>query len=255
MVIHNNFIYHSREFFSTDIQFAMLYSFAGDDNMANLEIPQLAKRQFFGGSEISPSPPAPTASGNNAHMLYIFNRNGVCLSAQQDHKFMFGLLFSLKSLTTKMDPTSCFLPMNSVEKGNLGVTSYLDKSVHFTVSGQIILVTYPRTGDLRISLKYIYYLYVEYVVKDPLCSPGTQIKSELFNTNTLDQYVRGLGWSTSETESMDLYGIVAESEKITSTKMADDPWYNNPFLWSFDSINSRITATLFFASGNEHQML
>lgn len=72
--------------------------------------------QFFGGSEISPSTPAPTASGNNAHMMYIFNRNGVCLlyrewnrplrtlSAQQDHKLMFGLLFSLKSLTAKMDP-------------------------------------------------------------------------------------------------------------------------------------------------------
>jgi hypothetical protein len=73
--------------------------------------------QFFGGSEISPSPPAPTASGNNAHMIYVFNRNGVCLlyrewnrplhtlNAQQDHKLMFGLLFSLKSLTAKMDPT------------------------------------------------------------------------------------------------------------------------------------------------------
>lgn len=73
--------------------------------------------QFFGGSEISPSPPAPTASGNNAHMMYVFNRNGVCLlyrewnrplhtlNAQQDHKLMFGLLFSLKSLTAKMDPT------------------------------------------------------------------------------------------------------------------------------------------------------
>lgn len=73
--------------------------------------------QFFGGSEISPSPPAPTASGNNAHMIYVFNRNGVCLlyrewnrplhtlNQQQDHKLMFGLLFSLKSLTAKMDPT------------------------------------------------------------------------------------------------------------------------------------------------------
>ncbi|PNY12347.1 trafficking protein particle complex subunit 1-like protein [Trifolium pratense] len=82
--------------------------------------------QFFGGSEISPSPPAPTASGNNGHMLYVFNRNGICLlyrewnrplhtlNAQQDHKLMFGLLFSLKSLTAKMDPTSA-------EKGNLGV--------------------------------------------------------------------------------------------------------------------------------------
>ncbi|KAK4363016.1 hypothetical protein RND71_018257 [Anisodus tanguticus] len=82
--------------------------------------------QFFGGSEISPSPPPPTVSGNNAHMLYVFNRNGVCLlyrewnrplktlNPQQHHKFMFGLLFSLKSLTAKMDPTSD-------EKGNLGV--------------------------------------------------------------------------------------------------------------------------------------
>jgi len=73
--------------------------------------------QFFGGSEISPSPPAPAASGNNGHMMYVFNRNGVCLlyrewnrplrtlDAQQDHKLMFGLLFSLKSLTAKMDPT------------------------------------------------------------------------------------------------------------------------------------------------------
>lgn len=75
------------------------------------------RMQFFGGSEISPSPPAPTASGNNAHMIYVFNRNGVCLlyrewnrplhtlNQQQDHKLMFGLLFSLKSLTAKMDPT------------------------------------------------------------------------------------------------------------------------------------------------------
>lgn len=78
-----------------------------------------SKMQFFGGTEISPSPPVPTASGNNAHMMYVFNRNGVCLlyrewnrplktlSSQQDHKLMFGLLFSLKSLTAKMDPTRC----------------------------------------------------------------------------------------------------------------------------------------------------
>lgn len=81
--------------------------------------------QFFGGSEISPSPPALTASGNNGHMLYVFNRNGICLlyrewnrplhtlNAQQDHKLMFGLLFSLKSLTAKMDPTRYICMFNS----------------------------------------------------------------------------------------------------------------------------------------------
>ncbi|CAI8616151.1 unnamed protein product [Vicia faba] len=167
--------------------------------------------QFFGGSEISPSPPPPTASGNNGHMLYVFNRNGICLlyrewnrplhtlNAQQDHKLMFGLLFSLKSLTAKMDPTSA-------EKGNLGVPQLPGQGCSFhsfrtntyklsfmeTPSGiKIILVTHPRTGDLRDSLKYIYNLYVEYVVKNPLYTPGSPIRSELFNT-TLDQYVRGI---------------------------------------------------------------
>ncbi|XP_054816954.1 uncharacterized protein LOC129316503 isoform X3 [Prosopis cineraria] len=167
--------------------------------------------QFFGGSEISPSPPARTGAGNNAHMMYIFNRNGACLlyrewnrplwtlNAQQDHKLMFGLLFSLKSLTAKMDPTSA-------EKGNLGVPQLPGQGCSFhsfhtntyklsfmeTPSGiKIILVTHPRTGDLRESLKYIYNLYVEYVVKNPLYTPGSPVRSELFNT-TLDQYVRGI---------------------------------------------------------------
>ncbi|KAL3521577.1 hypothetical protein ACH5RR_019726 [Cinchona calisaya] len=161
--------------------------------------------QFFGGSEISPSPPAPTAAGNNAHMLYVFIRNGVCLryrewnrplktlSPHQDHKLMFGLLFSLKSLTAKMDPTS-------VEKGNLGVPQLPGQGCSFhsfrTNTYKLTFLESPsgikRTGDLRESLKYIYNLYVEYVVKNPLYSPGNPIRCELFNT-TLDQYVRGLG--------------------------------------------------------------
>lgn len=41
---------------------------------------------------------------------------------------------------------------------------------------QIILVTHPKTGDLREALKYIYSIYVEYVVKNPLYTPGTPIR-------------------------------------------------------------------------------
>jgi Sybindin-like family len=82
--------------------------------------------QFFSGSTVTESsllpaaPPGTVAggAGNNAHMLYIFNRAGVCLlyrewnrplrtlDPQQDHKLMFGLLFSLRSFTTKIDPTT-----------------------------------------------------------------------------------------------------------------------------------------------------
>ncbi|CAN1751459.1 Trafficking protein particle complex subunit 1 [Linum perenne] len=175
--------------------------------------------QFFGGSDISPSPPAPTAPGNNANMIYIFNRNGVCLlykewnrplhtlNAHQDHKLMFGLLFSLKSLTAKMDPTKSVSPSrSSAEKGNLGVPQLPGQGCSFhsfrtntyklsfmeTPSGiKLILVTHPKTGDLRDSLKYIYNLYVEYVVKNPLYTPGTPVKCELFDT-ALDQYVRSI---------------------------------------------------------------
>lgn len=57
---------------------------------------------------------------------------------------------------------------------------------------KMILVTHPRTGDLRESLKYIYNFYVEYAVKNPLYSPGAPIKCELFNF-MLKLYIRGLG--------------------------------------------------------------
>ncbi|XP_020686240.1 trafficking protein particle complex subunit 1 isoform X1 [Dendrobium catenatum] len=175
--------------------------------------------QFFGGSaaaEMTPSPAAPPGTatglaGNNANMLYIFNRNGVCLlyrewhrplhtlDAQEDQKLMFGLLFSLRSFTAKMDPTS-------VDKGNLGVpllpgqgcsfysfrTNTYKLSFMESPSGiKLILVTHPKTGDLRDALRYMYNLYVEYVVKNPLYVPGSPIKCELFNVN-LDQYVKTL---------------------------------------------------------------
>ncbi|WMV20624.1 hypothetical protein MTR67_014009 [Solanum verrucosum] len=116
-----------------------------------------------------------------------WNRPLKTLNPQQDHKLMFGLLFSLKSLTAKMDPTSA-------EKGNLGVPQLPGQGCSFhsfrtntyklsfmeSPSGiKIILVTHPRTGDLRESLKYIYNLYVEYVVKNPLYSPGAPINGVL----------------------------------------------------------------------------
>ncbi|GMY07340.1 transposon tx1 uncharacterized 149 kda protein [Fagus crenata] len=84
-----------------------------------------------------------------------------------------------------------FFPLYSAEKGNLGVPQFPGQGCSFqsfrtntyklsfmeSPSGiKIILVTHPRTGDLRESLKYIYNLYVEYVVKNPLYNPGTPIR-------------------------------------------------------------------------------
>ncbi|KAJ7559875.1 hypothetical protein O6H91_04G106400 [Diphasiastrum complanatum] len=142
--------------------------------------------------------------------LYLYNRSGVCLhyhvwlrthttlSPQQDQKLMFGLLFSLKSFTSKMDPTS-------VHKGNLGVPQFAGQGCSFhsfstntyklslmeTPSGiKLVLVTDPKMGDLRSALKYIYNnIYVEYVVKNPLYIPGQPFRCQLFNS-ALDEYAK-----------------------------------------------------------------
>ncbi|KAG0591083.1 hypothetical protein KC19_1G148100 [Ceratodon purpureus] len=155
---------------------------------------------------------AALAPTSRMRCMYIFNRNGVCLhyhvwmrphttlSQQQDQKLMFGLLFSLKSFTAKMDPVGG-------NKGNLGMPSLPGQGCSFhsfrtntyklsfmeSPSGiKLILVTDPRMGDLREALRFIYNnIYVEYVVKNPLYTLGQPFKCELFNS-TLDQYVKTL---------------------------------------------------------------
>lgn len=128
--------------------------------------------QFFGGSEISPSPPAaPTAaSGNNGHMLYVFNRNGICLlykewnrplhtlNPHQDHKLMFGLLFSLKSLTAKIDPTS-------PQKGNLGVPQLPGQGCSFhTFRTNTYKLTFMETpSGIKVTCLSYYLLYPYYI--------------------------------------------------------------------------------------------
>ncbi|ERN05001.1 hypothetical protein AMTR_s04630p00007340, partial [Amborella trichopoda] len=48
-------------------------------------------------------------SKSNRNGLCLFYREWLCplktLSPQQDHKLMFGLVFSFKSFTTKLDPS------------------------------------------------------------------------------------------------------------------------------------------------------
>ncbi|KAL5683413.1 hypothetical protein ACJX0J_009798, partial [Zea mays] len=96
-----------------------------------------------------------------------------------------------------MQQTFCLVHMSfnywsvkKAEKGNLGVPLLPGQGCSFysfktntyklnfmeSPSGiKLILITHPRTGDQRDSLKHIYNLYVEYVVKNPLYAPGTPI--------------------------------------------------------------------------------
>ncbi|CAI5481064.1 unnamed protein product [Closterium sp. Yama58-4] len=123
------------------------------------------------------------------NMIYVFNRNG-CIFYREwyrpnppntdDHKLMFGLVFSLRSFTAKMDPINgasgdgCSF---HAFRTNTYKLNYLE-----TPSGiKIILVTDPKMGDLRDALKHIYTnIYVEYVIKNPLYVPGEPFRCELF---------------------------------------------------------------------------
>eukprot|EP00897_Mesotaenium_endlicherianum_P005764 jgi/Mesen1/5215/ME000258S04309 len=134
------------------------------------------------------------------HMIYIFNRNGCLyyhewnrpLSGQtDDHKLMFGLIFSLKSFTQKMDPINGKNSQGCIFhsfRTNTYKLTYME-----TPSGmKLILVSDPKSADMREPLRYIYNnLYVEYVVKNPLYTPGEPFRCELF-TKGLDNYVKTL---------------------------------------------------------------
>jgi hypothetical protein len=84
------------------------------------------------------------------------------------------------------------LPLSPGLSLSLTLPSCLDAKCIAFGFVQLILITDPRMGDLRDALKYIYSnIYVEYVVKNPLYTPGQPFKCELFNA-TLDQYVKTL---------------------------------------------------------------
>eukprot|EP00243_Klebsormidium_subtile_P002278 TRINITY_DN14470_c0_g1_i1.p1 TRINITY_DN14470_c0_g1~~TRINITY_DN14470_c0_g1_i1.p1 ORF type:complete len:155 (+),score=9.71 TRINITY_DN14470_c0_g1_i1:257-721(+) len=141
------------------------------------------------------------------YTFYVYNKQGICihyrewtrplvtLSSQEDQKLMFGLLFSLKSFTAKLDP------INGDNAGQAGKgcsfhsfkTNTYKLSYFETAAGvKFVLVTDPRMGDLREALRNIYSnIYVEYVSKNPIYTPGQSFRCELFES-TLDAYVKSL---------------------------------------------------------------
>ena len=132
--------------------------------------------------------------------LYIFDRNCSCLfykqwsrnkeagiSKDEEFKLMYGMIFSIKSLISRLSTTSA----------KEGFVSYATSTykLHFfeTPTGlKFVLNTDTDVGDVQEILWHIYSkLYVEYVVKNPLCKPGEWISSELFGSK-LDSYVQNL---------------------------------------------------------------
>ena len=130
--------------------------------------------------------------------LYIFDRNCTCLyyrqwskckntgiSQEEERKLMYGMVYSLKSLISRLSPTS-------TKDGFLSYST--DKyKLHFfeTPTGvKFILNTGNKVGDCRDVLQHIYAkFYVDLVIKNPLYKLGEWIESELF-TKELDSYIQ-----------------------------------------------------------------
>uniref|UniRef100_A0A7S2RBL8 Trafficking protein particle complex subunit n=1 Tax=Rhizochromulina marina TaxID=1034831 RepID=A0A7S2RBL8_9STRA len=134
--------------------------------------------------------------------LYIFNRKGVCLyyrewkrpfnsfppdDQDEERKLVFGMLFSIKEMVSRMTPRTADAGLSSIQTGNFTL-HHLE-----TVTGfRFVLNTDTATTDLRQNLQHIYSeIFVEYVLKNPLFDPmtSTSIEIPLFDSN-LSEYIQ-----------------------------------------------------------------
>lgn len=134
------------------------------------------------------------------HNLYIFDRNGTCLhysewnrkkqagiSKEEEFKLMYGMLFSIRSFVSKMSPLD-------MKDGFLSFqTSRYKLHYYETPTGiRLVMNTDLSVPNCRETLQQIYStLYVDLIVRNPLCVLGESLQSELFNSK-LDSFIRAL---------------------------------------------------------------
>ena len=132
--------------------------------------------------------------------LYIFDRNCQCLyykawnrnkkagiSLEEEFKLMYGMIFSIKSLISRLSASSS-------KDGFLGYsTSNYKLNFYETPTGlKFVLNTDTNVASARDALQHIYSnLYVDYVVRNPVQRPGEWIDSEMFKSQ-LDSYIQSL---------------------------------------------------------------
>lgn len=149
--------------------------------------------------------------------IYIFNREGVCLyyhewsrpksvregagSVSDDQKMMFGLFFSLKTFAAAMDPkpevkAQLGAPLKIGEACGFHSFRASNYRLHFLESPsgvKMVLNTDENSRDCRDVLQTIYAnIFVEYVAKNPLYTPGQPFNYEYF-TGALNKYLKQVG--------------------------------------------------------------
>ena len=121
--------------------------------------------------------------------FYVFSNSGECLlheafqprgdtrSVSDSHKLLFGLIYSMKSFSRKISPTSL-----GVDPFSSFVTGSYKLHILETMSGlNFVLITEETAGDLTEKLQYLYSeLFSQYVLRNPLYRPKQEIRSPLF---------------------------------------------------------------------------
>lgn len=132
--------------------------------------------------------------------IYIFNREGTCLyyyewnrradcnmAKYEEFKLLHGMLFSIKSFVTRLSP---------IDGKNSFISYRTNKyKLHFyeTPTGlKFVMNTDLAVENIQDTLHDIYNkIYVEYIVKNPLCKLNEPIQSSLFRTK-LEEHVKSL---------------------------------------------------------------
>eukprot|EP01035_Chromulina_nebulosa_P018421 gene18421-24125_t len=137
--------------------------------------------------------------------FYIYNGKGKCLYYKQwnrplntladdpdeDKKLMYGMLFSLKDLASKLAPT------NAIGSDNIHVMKTNSYTLHYYQSLSnmaFVLNTDPSIPDMYQNLQFIYSnIYTECIVRNPLYSysPDQPFDCPLFNVK-LEEYLSTL---------------------------------------------------------------
>lgn len=131
--------------------------------------------------------------------IYMFNRAGCCLyyhewsrpnfaladDPEEDKKLMFGFLFSLKDLTSKMSPRESKEGIHTIKLGNFTL-HHFESLTGITV----VLNTDNSVKDMYSNLQHLYSkVYVECVNRNPLHNP-THTTGQMINCAIFDRKVK-----------------------------------------------------------------